>query len=85
MWICYLEDRMNISEINKNICTGCALCTVVCPNKAISLSPNSEGFLFPKVNDMLCVNCGKCYENCPNNHKTTDSCLQPQKVYACQA
>ena len=48
-------------------CTGCGACVHLCTKKAISLSENQEGFLYPKVDDNLCVNCGLCEKNCPVN------------------
>lgn len=48
-------------------CTGCSACLCVCNHKAISLIPDSLGFLYPQVNPQLCVNCGLCRKVCPNN------------------
>lgn len=57
---------MNICEHNK--CTGCALCTVICPKKCISLEENNEGFLYPVINKEKCISCGLCEKKCPSNY-----------------
>ena len=48
-------------------CTGCSACYNICPQKAISMVENSEGFLYPKIDETKCINCGKCKYICPNN------------------
>ena len=45
-------------------CTGCNICTIVCPKHAIELLISEEGFWYPSVNKE-CVNCGKCIATCP--------------------
>lgn len=45
-------------------CYGCGVCTAVCPVRAISMKPNSEGFLMPIVNEKECVSCGRCDRAC---------------------
>lgn len=57
---------MNITEIGKSICTGCSLCSAVCPKSAIAMSADEEGFLYPKCNTALCINCGICLKECPS-------------------
>lgn len=54
---------MNIA--NKDNCTGCGLCSKLCPTKAIQMLPNEEGFSYPCVNAALCIDCGKCVSGCP--------------------
>ena len=59
---------MAISQICKrNNCTGCALCEQVCPNKAIAMKIDSEGFRYPVIDDKKCIECGLCIKKCPNN------------------
>lgn len=48
----------------KSNCCGCAVCSFVCPAKAISMIKDSEGFLYPVVNENKCVHCNRCVESC---------------------
>lgn len=47
--------------ITPGLCTGCGVCTRVCPIANITLS--SEGL--PVIADK-CLTCGACYHNCPS-------------------
>lgn len=58
-----------------NNCTGCGACENICGPGAIALTPNHEGFLYPRVDEQKCVSCGKCLTRCP--------VLQPLKPEAC--
>lgn len=55
----------NIDSLNKESCTGCGMCSDVCPQKAINMTINSEGFYEPAVKKELCVNCDICAKVCP--------------------
>lgn len=46
-------------------CCGCGACAQSCPKNCISMEPDSEGFLYPKVDETQCVNCGLCEKVCP--------------------
>ena len=59
---------MAISDIcDQLLCTGCAVCSQVCPKNAISMSESEEGFLYPYVDDS-CIECGLCVKKCPVNN-----------------
>lgn len=49
----------------KENCCGCSSCTQCCPVGAISMIPDEQGFLYPKVDNEKCFNCGKCEKICP--------------------
>ena len=53
----------------KSFCTGCSACVSVCPKNCISMKPNNEGFIYPRINETFCINCGLCEKTCP--------CLKP--------
>lgn len=67
-------------------CTGCGACVQLCPEKALSLSENYEGFLYPKTEDSLCVNCGLCEKCCPvSKTENSGECFSERKAFACIA
>ncbi len=49
---------------NKNQCCGCSACYSVCPKKAITMTHDEEGFIYPTINNELCVDCGLCKSVC---------------------
>ena len=69
---------MKITDTEK--CFGCGACQQICPKNAISMVPDSEGFLRPEVNEELCVNCGLCQKACPAESVTL--CTGEKKAYA---
>ena len=56
---------MSIRLTKKADCCGCGACAQSCPKNYISMEPDSEGFLYPKVDETQCVNCGLCEKVCP--------------------
>lgn len=46
-------------------CTGCAACGNICPHNAITMSPDNDGFIMPKINPDICVECKLCEKACP--------------------
>jgi coenzyme F420-reducing hydrogenase beta subunit len=46
-------------------CTGCGACLNKCPQNAISMAENNEGFIFPKIDAYSCSNCSICAKVCP--------------------
>ena len=55
---------MNVFE-KTDICTGCGVCTVICPSSAIQMRADSHGFLHPRVDAEKCTDCGLCARKCP--------------------
>lgn len=49
------------------LCTGCAACSQACPQGAIAMTADSEGFLYPRINEDICSGCGLCIRTCPVN------------------
>lgn len=60
-----LFDKKYITSKFK--CTGCMACVNSCPNDAIELIKNEEGFLYTKINKEKCTKCGLCKTICPAN------------------
>ncbi|MGE4385726.1 MAG: Coenzyme F420 hydrogenase/dehydrogenase, beta subunit C-terminal domain [Endomicrobiaceae bacterium] len=62
---------------NKQDCTGCCACKNICPEDAIDMIQDGEGFLYPRVNKKYCKNCGLCERICPViNTKTSTLVLR---------
>lgn len=53
---------------DKTKCCGCCACVDVCPQKAIVLKTDIEGFWYPEVDLAKCVDCGLCDKICPELH-----------------
>ena len=49
-------------------CTGCGICTIVCPNRCIRMREGYIGHLFPTIDRKLCIKCGLCVQACPAIH-----------------
>lgn len=64
----------------RELCTGCGMCTLVCPKQCIILQQNSEGFLYPEIHVEQCIDCKKCKRMCPANHAIDT--VPYKKVYA---
>ena len=50
---------------DKSRCCGCGACAAICPHDAISMAPDAEGFLYPRIDPARCVDCGLCERRCP--------------------
>lgn len=50
-------------DINEN-CYGCGVCRDVCPEKAIIMSFDKDGFVVPVIDNTLCIECGLCEKKC---------------------
>lgn len=48
-------------------CTGCGLCSNVCPKNAISMVESQDtGHFVPQIDSSLCIDCGLCKKGCPS-------------------
>lgn len=54
-----------IKILSKEDCCGCTACFNICPQKAISMNSDIEGFLYPCVETDNCIECGACERVCP--------------------
>lgn len=71
----------SIKNISKVECTGCGLCTLVCPKKCISIKLNDNGFYSAVVDDVKCINCGLCKKMCSQLNSNSLS-LNGSKLYS---
>ena len=56
-----------IKITNPSDCCGCTGCANICPHNAISMKPDTLGFLYPQVDETNCINCGLCEKVCAFN------------------
>jgi len=56
-----IEAEGIIAEVNRNRCTGCGLCVMVCAYNAIEIDEKEN---IAKVNSALCKGCGACAASC---------------------
>ena len=50
--------------LEKRLCTGCGTCSLICPQGAIKMQDDSEGFKAPIVESEKCNGCGRCKRHC---------------------
>lgn len=58
----------------KDNCCGCAACAEQCPERAIRMVRDKEGFYYPKVDGSICIDCGKCEKVCPLKSYVAEEC-----------
>lgn len=52
--------------IDQNLCTGCGMCSNVCPKQCITTELcTKEGAYRTSINLNICINCGFCQKVCP--------------------
>lgn len=63
-------------------CTGCSACHFRCPQDAISMVEDGEGFLYPQVDPIECNSCGLCIQVCPVQTVSAVQSTEVPTVYA---
>ena len=61
-------------------CTGCGVCSSVCPHSAIKLEEDSNGFYHPIIEESKCVSCAVCLKVCS---KYDEDILEEGASYEC--
>ena len=69
-----LEEKLGITQnetavecpvpITKGECYGCYACQEICPEHAIEMVVDKEGFRYPQADMRKCMDCGKCKQVC---------------------
>jgi len=72
-----IEGQAAVAEVNESLCSGCRVCEMTCPYKAIT---RDEEKRVSVVNQALCKGCGTCVAACPSSamkgkHFGTDQIL----------
>lgn len=70
--------------VKSSDCTGCAACANICPQKAIKIIEDNNGFYKSYIDEDKCTNCGLCKKVCPSLNYT-ESVEKHPKVYAIMA
>ncbi len=52
---------------NLTSCTGCGMCSNVCPKNAITMQNGENDFIFPLIDETVCIKCNQCVQKCPAN------------------
>lgn len=63
--------------INKELCTGCAICMQSCPADAIAMDSQTAA-----IDNAACIRCGICHGTCPADAVRHDKERTPQDVKA---
>jgi ferredoxin/coenzyme F420-reducing hydrogenase delta subunit len=69
-WLSFRQEAPPRLAIEKSKCTGCTLCAVDCPYKAITMEPRTDGAphkFIALAHPELCVACGICIGSCDGN------------------
>ena len=60
---------VNTLQYNPALCTGCAMCSAVCPHGVFAMNERVAQL----VRYEACMECGACQRNCPSGAITVDS------------
>lgn len=72
-----------IKITNPTDCCGCTACASICNHKAITMQPDTLGFLYPVVDAKKCTDCGLCERVCAfNEHYDQSMNLSQPEAYA---
>jgi len=50
-----------VSLVDENKCSGCGVCTLICPFQAVDIDAEKK---VAEVNEALCKGCGACVSSC---------------------
>ena len=74
-WVSTLAER---SVIDPDICSGCAMCTRVCPYNAVTFDHQAR---VARVNEALCRGCGSCSATCPSGAAAVEQ-FAPEQIFS---
>lgn len=59
-----LRSRLPELYAQRSDCCGCSACRFACPQDAIAMEPDEEGFDYPVVDVSACIGCSRCMDVC---------------------
>ncbi|MDD5081830.1 MAG: 4Fe-4S binding protein, partial [Dehalococcoidales bacterium] len=59
----HIEIEAATSVVDEDLCSGCKVCTFLCPYSAISFDDEKK---VSRINEALCKGCGVCVAACPS-------------------
>ena len=75
-------EKVQYTALADKTCSGCSACFNICPQRAISMEENAEGFLYPQIDKDKCNNCGLCTKICPVLHPDFSNRSNPDCIAA---
>ena len=58
--ILYLEKRSFDNVFRDKLCTGCGICSMICPTGALNMAEDEYGIQRPYCDPSKCIECNKC-------------------------
>ena len=71
-----MKNNINLPSLVGQECTGCSVCSSICPTKAIDIELTKDGFYEPIINDEKCISCSLCKKVC---YKFDDTVLKSEE------
>lgn len=68
-------EEETVKDKPKEMCCGCSACSEICPVKAIKMTVDEEGFLYPHIDESKCIKCKLCVRVC--NFKKAEKRAKP--------
>lgn len=63
-------------------CYGCTACEKLCPQNAITMVEDDEGFIYPEIDENKCIKCGLCEKICIYHNKKLIKDYDEKRSYA---
>lgn len=74
-----IEQMIQTSKAN---CVGCYGCYNICPQNAITMKEDTEGFFYPVIQREQCIQCEACSRVCPVSNSAVNTNDSEPETYA---